>query len=85
MLNEMLGNELERRMDTLENAQRRAEYWKAEHLAANAEIEAMRSLARDAYDAWDHDRDAKVGKLLRAIMDDEFRAMYRPDLVVPNA
>ncbi len=46
---------------------------------------AMRSLARDAYDAWDHDRDAKVGKLLRAIMDDDFRAMYRPDLAVPNA
>ena len=26
-------------MDTLENAQRRAEYWKAEHMAANSEIE----------------------------------------------
>lgn len=52
---------------------------------AISEIEAMRSLARDAYDAWDHDRDAKVGKLLRAIMDDDFRAMYRHDLAVPNA
>ena len=29
-------------MDTLENAQRRAEYWKAEHIAANAEIERLR-------------------------------------------
>jgi hypothetical protein len=54
-------------------------------LDAAREIEAVRSLARDAYDAWDHDRDAKVGKLLRAIVDDDFRAMYRPDLAAPNA
>lgn len=33
-------------MDTLENAQKRAEYWKAEHLAANAEIERLRTLIR---------------------------------------
>lgn len=29
-------------MDTVENAKKRAEYWKAEHLAANAEIERLR-------------------------------------------
>lgn len=29
--------------DTLENAQRRSEYWKAEHLAANREIERLRA------------------------------------------
>lgn len=51
---------------------------------ALAEIEAMRSLARDAYDAWDHDRDARVGKLLLAMMDEKFRKTYRPD-TVPNA
>ena len=50
---------------------------------ALAEIEAMRSLARDAYDAWDHDRDARVGKLLLAMMDQKFRKTYRPD-TVPN-
>ena len=50
---------------------------------AITEIETMRSLARDAYDAWDHDRDARVGKLLRAMMDDGFRKTYRPD-TVPN-
>lgn len=29
-------------MDTLENAQRLVEYWKAEHAEANAEIERLR-------------------------------------------
>lgn len=29
--------------DTLEKAQRRSEYWKAEHLAANQEIERLRA------------------------------------------
>jgi len=28
-------------MDTLENAQKRAEYWKGEHAIANAEIERL--------------------------------------------
>lgn len=51
---------------------------------AITELETMRSLARDAYDAWDHDRDARVGKLLRAMTDDQFRKTYRPD-TVPNA
>lgn len=32
--------------DTLENAKRRAEYWKAEHAAANAEIETLRRQCR---------------------------------------
>lgn len=51
---------------------------------AAQEIERLRALARDAYDSWEHDRDAKVGKLLRAMLDAEFSAVYRPDLV-PNA
>lgn len=71
-------------MDTIENARSRAEYWKAEHRAANAEIERLRTLAKDAYDAWQHDRDMRVGKLLLAMMDTKFSATYRPDLV-PNA
>jgi len=41
-------------MDTLENAQRRAEYWKAEHLAANAEIERLRRALIDC----DHQTDS---------------------------
>ena len=48
------------------------------------EIERLRDLAKDAYDAWQHDRDMRVGKLLLAMMDTKFSATYRPDLV-PNA
>ena len=33
-------------MDTVENAKKRAEYWKAEHLAGNAEIERLREALR---------------------------------------
>lgn len=47
---------------------------------AAAEIERLRTLARDAYEAWDNDRDSKVGKLLRAMLDGKFCATYRPDL-----
>lgn len=50
---------------------------------ASGEIDRLKGMAADAYEAWDNDRDAKVGKLLRAMADDEFRAMYRPD-TVPN-
>lgn len=49
-----------------------------------SEVQRLRSLARDAYEAWDNDRDAKVGKLLRAMLDDAFCKTYRPDLA-PNA
>ena len=48
------------------------------------EIERLRTLAKDAYDAWQHDRDMRVGKLLLAMMDTKFSATYRPDLT-PNA
>lgn len=44
------------------------------------EIESLLALARDAYDAWDADDDPKVGKLLRAMLDEAFRSTYRPDL-----
>jgi hypothetical protein len=57
--------------------------------SAEEEIEAMRWLARDAFDAWNHDKDAKLGKLLRAMIDHEFRKVYRPEMyrpdLVPNA
>jgi hypothetical protein len=45
------------------------------------EIERLHTLARDAYESWDNDKDAKVGKLLRAMLDETFCAQYRPDLV----
>lgn len=44
----------------------------------------LRTLAKDAYEAWDNDMDARVGKLLRAMLDEKFSKTYRPDLV-PNA
>lgn len=47
---------------------------------AATEIEQLRTLARDAYEAWDNYRDAQVGKLLRAMLDETFRKTYRPDL-----
>lgn len=65
---------------TLESAKRRAEYWKAEHAAANAEIERLRTLARDAGKAWDMDQTSRVGKLLIAMIDEKFSAVYRPEL-----
>lgn len=49
-----------------------------------AESERLRTLARDAAVAWDADRDARVGKLLRAMVDVDYCRTYRPDLV-PNA
>lgn len=48
------------------------------------EIERLRTLASDAYEAWDSDRDSRVGKLLWAMLDGKFCATYRPDLP-PNA
>ena len=51
--------------------------------SAEEEIEAMRWLARDAFDAWNHDKDAKLGKLLRAMIDHEFRKAYRPEMYRP--
>lgn len=49
-------------------------------LAANSEIAHVRTLATDAYAAWDGDNAPRVGKLLRAILDSDFRRIYRPDL-----
>jgi hypothetical protein len=49
------------------------------------ENEQLRKLAQDAYAAWDSDQETKVGKLLRAMLDANFRKTYRPDLVTPNA
>jgi hypothetical protein len=42
-------------------------------------VAALLKLAEDAYEAWDNDRDARVGKLLKAMLDPKFRATYRPD------
>lgn len=62
------------------DARRTAEFWKSEHLAGNAEIARLRQLAEDAYRAWDSDQDGRVGKLLRAMLDEDFCHSYRPDL-----
>ena len=54
----------------------------------NDEIEQLQNLAQDAYAAyaaWDNDRDMQVGKLLRVMLDSDFRKTYRPDIVTPNA
>lgn len=58
----MIAREAETTAACVENAQRRAEYWKAEHLAANAEIEhlqemlkfysQLRAFAREILSAW---------------------------------
>ena len=45
--------------------------------ALRAQGELM-AIANDAYSAWDNDQDSKVGKLLRAMVDEEFRRSYRP-------
>jgi hypothetical protein len=47
------------------------------------EIKRLRALANAAFEAWDSDRDMKVGKLLHAMIDVDFCAGYRPDLM-PN-
>ena len=52
--------------------------------ALRAEAEALRTLAKDAHKAWDADKAMRVGKLLIAMIDPEFRRSYRPDLT-PNA
>ena len=48
--------------------------------ALERENVGLRALAKDAYEAWDNDRDARVGKLLRAMLDEKFSKVYRPDL-----
>lgn len=63
--------------DQIEGAQ-------VQHESLWHEVEVMRVLAREAYEAWGADNDARLGKLLRAMIDDEFRNSYRPDLR-PNA
>lgn len=44
------------------------------------ERDELLALAEDAHEAWDKDEDARVGKLLLAMMDEVFRKKYRPDL-----
>lgn len=46
------------------------------------EAEVLRILAGDAYKAWDADKDMRCGKLLRAMLDPDFRKGYRPALIV---
>ena len=50
------------------------------YLALQVENVRLLDLARNAYECWDSDKDAKVGKLQRAMLDEKFRAQYRPDL-----
>lgn len=58
---------LEKDMDTLENAQKRAEYWKGESMAATREIESLRAQVAELADAFtviwvSDDRSAWDGK-----------------------
>lgn len=48
--------------------------------ALRVDRDQIMELARDALKAWDGDHEIRVGKLLRAITDAEFRKTYRPDL-----
>ena len=50
------------------------------YLALQVENVRLLELARNAYECLDSDKDAKVGKLLRAMLDEKFREHYRPDL-----
>ena len=54
------------------------------YLELQVENVRLQKLAKDAHDAWDNDHDAKVGKLLYAMLSPEFCKCYRPDLT-PNA
>ena len=56
----------------------------AELAHRDIEIARLRTLALDAHTAWNLDMDSRVGKLLHAMLDEEFSKSYRPDLV-PNA
>ena len=60
-------------------------YHKADAKKWNDEVNALLTLAEDAHAAWDKDEDARVGKLLLAMMDEVFRKTYRPDLVKVGA
>ncbi len=61
------------------------EYHRADAKKWNDEVNALLTLAEDAHEAWDKDEDARVGKLLLAMMDAAFRKTYRPDLVKVGA
>jgi hypothetical protein len=50
------------------------------HECALHERNRLRALARDAYAAWNADRDMRTGKLLGAMVNPEFSKHYRPDL-----
>ena len=46
--------------------------------ALRAELEQVKRIAQAAYSAWQADMDSKTGKLLRSIVDEEFRKVYIP-------
>jgi len=82
-LSEGLGLEI---MDLIEELNKYAGDWRTRagdvspvHKAI-AEIKALRLLAQDAAIAWDEGKDSRVGKLLRAMVDVEFRKTYKPDI-----
>lgn len=43
-----------------------------------ARIKELEELAANAYRAWDADNDSRVGKILRAMTDENFRKSYLP-------
>lgn len=44
------------------------------------EIRELNLLLKAAHKAWDSDKDSRVGKLLHAALNKDFRYLYRPDL-----
>ena len=44
------------------------------------ELRELNALLKDAHKAWDSDKDSRVGKLLHAALNKDFRYTYRPDL-----
>jgi len=47
------------------------------------EVNVLIRMALETWELWDADQDARVGKMLKAMADLEFRRQYRPDLT-PN-
>lgn len=49
-------------------------------LSQAKELRELTVLLQDAHKAWDSDKDSRVGKLLHAALNKDFRYSYRPEL-----